>query len=117
MTWPCRPVLHLHSPSPLGCSIPFDTLSTLLKHLISVPLSGLANRQEGPALSMFQVRRLRVPETISAETVREATKAYERKSLHLVVAVSSDKKESRETWVLSGREQGERLKQPQIASS
>jgi hypothetical protein len=34
---------------------------------------------------MFQVRRLRVPETISAKTVKEVTKAYERKSLHLLL--------------------------------
>ena len=84
---------------PIAPRVPYslcDTLITLLKHLISVPLSGLANRQEGPALSMFQVRGLRVPETISAKTVK-ATEAYERKSLHLVIAVSSDKKESRET--------------------
>lgn len=92
---PARPVTP-RVPYSLG-----DMLINLLKHLISVPLSGLANRKEGPRIAY-------VPETISAKTVKEATKAYERKSLHLVIAVSGDKKESRETWVLRGREEGER---------
>jgi hypothetical protein len=59
---------------PIAPRMPYsfsDTLIALLKHLIPVPLS------------MFQVRKLRVPETISAETVKVVTKAYERKSLHL----------------------------------
>lgn len=55
---------------------------------------------------MFQVRRLRVPETISAKTVKETTKAYERKSLHLLLLRSQAPKKNVEK--LGGREQGER---------
>jgi hypothetical protein len=76
---------------PVAPRVPYS-----LKHLISVPLSGLANRQEVPALSMFQVRRLRVPETTSAKTVKEATEAYERKSLHLLLLQSQAIKRSLE---------------------
>jgi hypothetical protein len=73
---------------PIAPRVPYslcNTLITLLKHLIPVPLSGLANRQESPALSIFQVHSPRVPETISAKTVKEVTEAYERKSLHLLL--------------------------------
>ena len=71
---------------PTAPRVPYSLFITLLKHLIPVPLSGLANRREGPA-----------------KTVKEATRAS------VVIAVSSDKRESRDTWVLSGREQGEHL--------
>jgi hypothetical protein len=65
--------------------------------------------RRGLALSMFQVRRPRVPETISAKTVRKQLRLTKKVIASVVIAASSDKKESRETWVLSGREQGEHL--------
>jgi hypothetical protein len=50
---------------------------------------------------MSQAPKLRVQETISAKTVKEAIKS-------VVIVVSSAKNKCRGTWILSGREQGER---------
>jgi hypothetical protein len=67
------------------CPVPVMTRpSHLPSILFLVPLPGLTNRQESCIVHVPSAQA-RVPETISAKTVKEATKAYERKPLNLLL--------------------------------